>query len=224
MARILIVDDEVRMRQLLELYLRPYGHTCLLADSAEQALQLVQTVPIDLGLLDVMMPEVDGWTLCQNIRQFADFPIIMVTARNQREDVLRGHEVGADDYLSKPIQEGELLARIELLVGKTQNQAIMFHGLRYDASSYRCDYEGKRVLLTKKEFQLVGKLLHSKNRVLSRERILESVWGYDQSLEPRTVDSHIRHVRENLRDVGFPIDRYLETIRGIGYRMTDYPE
>lgn len=224
MARILIVDDEVRMRQLLELYLRPYGHTCLLAESAEQALQLVQTVPIDLALLDVMMPEVDGWTLCQNIRQFADFPIIMVTARNQREDVLHGHEVGADDYVSKPIQEGELLARIELLIRKSRNGEINFHGLQYDSAAYRCEYEGQRILLTKKEFQLLGKLLHAKNTILSRERLLESVWGYENMLEPRTVDSHIRHVREKLRDAGFPIDRYLETVRGIGYRLTDYPD
>ncbi len=180
MARILIVDDEPRMLQLMKLYLTPYGHTCHLVDSAQKALKLVRSVPIDLALLDVMMPEMDGWTLCQKIRQIADFPIIMVTARNQKEDILRGHEVGADDYVAKPIHEGELLARIELLIGRVKQEQETFHGLSYDAAAYRCEFNQQKILLTKTEFQLLGKLLASKNRILSREQLVLSLWGDDR--------------------------------------------
>ena len=221
MARILIVDDEPRMLQLMKLYLTPYGHTCHLVDSAQKVLKLVRSVPIDLALLDVMMPEMDGWTLCQKIRQVADFPIIMVTARNQKEDILRGHEVGADDYVAKPIHEGELLARIELLIGRIKQEEETFHGLSYDAAAYRCEFKQQKILLTKTEFQLLGKLLASKNRILSREQLVLSLWGDDQSIEPRTIDSHIRHLREKLRRAGFPIDVHLETVRGVGYRLLE---
>lgn len=221
MARILIVDDEQRMLQLMKLYLVPYGHTCHLADSAEKALDIVKTVPIDLALLDVMMPDMDGWTLCENIRRMADFPIIMVTARNQMEDVLRGRKVGADDYVAKPIHEGELLGRIELLIGREKREQYAFHGLQYDVAGYHCTFDGQKILLTKTEFQLLGKLLTSVNGVLSREQLVLSLWGDDQSIEPRTIDSHMRHLREKLRRSGFPIDEYLETVRGVGYRLLE---
>ncbi|MDW2887008.1 response regulator transcription factor [Exiguobacterium artemiae] len=221
MARILIVDDEQRMLQLMKLYLAPYGHTCHLVDSAEKALEIVKTVPIDIALLDVMMPEMDGWTLCENIRRIADFPIIMVTARNQMEDVVRGRTVGADDYVAKPIHEGELLGRIELLIGREKREQYIFHGLHYDAAGYDCSFNEQKILLTKTEFQLLGKLLGSVNGILSREQLVRSLWGDDQSIEPRTIDSHMRHLREKLRRSGFPIDQYLETVRGVGYRWLE---
>ncbi|MCK2158804.1 MULTISPECIES: response regulator transcription factor [Exiguobacterium] len=221
MARILIVDDEQRMLQLMKLYLEPYGHTCHLVDSAEKALEIVKTVPIDLALLDVMMPDMDGWTLCENIRRMVDFPIIMVTARNQMEDVLRGRKVGADDYVAKPIHEGELLGRIELLIGREKREQYTFHGLQYDVAGYHCTFNEQKILLTKTEFQLLGKLLASVNGILSREQLVLSLWGDDQSIEPRTIDSHMRHLREKLRRSGFPIDEYLETVRGVGYRLLE---
>lgn len=224
MARILIVDDEQRMLQLMKLYLTPYGHTCHLVDSAEKALEIVKTVPIDIALLDVMMPEMDGWTLCESIRRIADFPIIMVTARNQMEDVVRGRTVGADDYVAKPIHEGELLGRIELLIGREKREQYTFHGLHYDAAGYDCSFNEHKILLTKTEFQLLGKLLGSVNGILSREQLVRSLWGDDQSIEPRTIDSHMRHLREKLRRSGFPIDQYLETVRGVGYRWLEQPK
>jgi len=224
MARILIVDDEQRMLQLMKLYLTPYGHTCHLVDSAEKAIEIVKTVPIDIALLDVMMPEMDGWTLCENIRRIADFPIIMVTARNQMEDVVRGRTVGADDYVAKPIHEGELLGRIELLIGREKREQYTFHGLHYDAKGYDCSFNEQKILLTKTEFQLLGKLLASVNRILSREQLVRSLWSDDQSIEPRTIDSHMRHLREKLRRSGFPIDQYLETVRGVGYRWLEQPK
>lgn len=214
MPHVLIVDDEPRMLELLKLYIQPYGYTCQLVDSAQQALDLCRQHVFDLILLDVMMPDMDGWTCCRLIREHSNIPILMVTARNQREDIIRTREVGANDYISKPIQEGELIGRMEVLL---QQQ---YDGLSYDRESYRCSYLQQKISLTKTEFELLGVFLDSPRRVWTRDQLTTMLWGAEASVDERTIDSHTRHLREKLRVCGFPIEQHLETVRGIGYRWT----
>ncbi|WP_047395058.1 MULTISPECIES: response regulator transcription factor [unclassified Exiguobacterium] len=212
MPHVLIVDDEPRMLELLKLYIQPYGYTCQLVDSAQQALELCCQNVFDLILMDVMMPDMDGWTCCRLIRKHSNIPILMVTARNQREDIIRTREVGANDYISKPIQEGELIGRMEVLL--QQRHA----GLSYDREGYRCCYLQQTISLTKTEFELLGVFLDSPRRVWTRNQLTTMLWGAEASVDERTIDSHIRHLREKLRVCGFPIEQHLETVRGIGYR------
>jgi len=212
MPHVLIVDDEPRMLELLKLYIQPYGYTCQLVDSAQQALDLCRQNVFDLILLDVMMPEMDGWTCCRLIREHSNVPILMVTARNQREDIIRTREVGANDYVSKPIQEGELIGRMEVLLQQR------YDGLSYDRKGYRCSYLQQTISLTKTEFELLGVFLDSPRRIWTRDQLTTLLWGAEASVEERTIDSHIRHLREKLRVADFPIEQHLETVRGIGYR------
>jgi DNA-binding response OmpR family regulator len=220
MYTILLVDDEKRMLDLLDLYLSPKGYRCVKCESGSDAIQYLENHKVDLVLLDIMMPELDGWETCKRIREFSDVPIIMVTARDQTLDVVKGLNMGADDYITKPFDEAELLARIEAVlrrfVGKRSK--IEFQGLVWDEDEHKVLYQNKPVFLTPKEFSILGLFLKHPNRVFNREQIIVSLWGYDANTEERTIDSHVKNIREKLRQVGFPIDQFLQTVWGIGYK------
>ena len=222
MKKILLVDDEIRMLDLLALYLTPRGYTCEKMTSAHDVLPYIETEKADLIILDVMMPGLDGWDACKEIRKISDIPIIMLTARTEKIDVVKGLKLGADDYISKPFDEEELTARIEAVLRRKKSEdQIEFAGLLLRQDSFELQYNQKQVPLTPKEFSLLGLFLQNRNKVFTREHLLTSVWGYAVATEDRTVDSHVRNLREKLRKTGFPIDDYLTTVWGVGYKWLE---
>lgn len=221
MAKILIVDDEERMRNLISLYLSPAGFECVPISSGTGALNYLLKKSCDLVILDVMMPGMDGWETCKKIKELSDVPIIMLTARTDKSDVVKGLSKGADDYITKPFDSGELLARIEAIFRRTKLQKdtmIHFNGLFWNPDSYTLSYEDTPIQVTPKEFSLVGLFLKYPNRVFTRERLLTIIWGLEAGTEDRTIDSHIRNIRDKLRNAGFPIDDHLTTVWGVGYK------
>ncbi|WP_284140818.1 MULTISPECIES: response regulator transcription factor [unclassified Virgibacillus] len=219
MYKVLIVDDEQRMLDLLALYLRPHSYICQKALGAKEALSKLKEDVFDIVLLDIMMPDMNGWELCGEIRRFSDVPIIMVTARDQQEDLVKGLKLGADDYITKPFNDGELLARMEALLRRVQPQdRVEVNGLVWDKDRFEVLYKGKQIKMTPKEFSMIGKFMQNPDRVFSREQLIELLWGYDSHTEGRTIDSHVRNMREKIRQAGFPIDDHFRTVWGIGYK------
>jgi DNA-binding response OmpR family regulator len=220
MYTILLVDDEKRMLDLLDLYLSPKGYNCVKCESGLSAIQYLENNKADLVLLDIMMPELDGWETCKRIREFSNVPIIMVTARDQTLDIVKGLNIGADDYITKPFDEAELLARIEAVLRRSvgKRSKIEFQGLVWDEDEHKVRYQNEPIFLTPKEFAVLGLFLKNPSRVFSREQIIMSLWGYNANTEERTIDSHVKNIREKLRQVGFPIDQFLQTVWGVGYK------
>lgn len=222
MKTLLLIDDEPRMLELLSLYLEPDFH-CIARHSVREALVDLETQHVDLVLLDIMMPEMSGWQACQEIRGHWDIPIIMLTAKGERTDIVKGLNLGADDYIVKPFDEEELMARIHAVLrrAKIEGDMIIFQGLRLNKESYELHFQQKEIPLTPKEFAMLLLLLEHRNKVFSREHLMNVIWGYDVAIEDRTIDSHVRNLREKLRRVGFPVDDYLQTVWGIGYKWVD---
>ncbi|WP_431800691.1 response regulator transcription factor [Halobacillus andaensis] len=219
MTRILLVDDEQRMLELLQLYLEPHGYECDAVLSGKEALDLMNRRNYHLVLLDVMMKDLDGFETCKRMKEKTDTPIIMVTARDQKQDILRGFRFGADDYITKPFDEDILLARIHVLVRRQEKGvSISTAGLEWNEEMHQLSYQEKEIRLTPKEFRLIGLLMKHPGRVFERDHLLELIWGMDSFTESRTIDSHVRNVRDKIRVYGFPIDDYLKTIWGVGYK------
>ncbi|ARI78631.1 response regulator transcription factor [Halobacillus mangrovi] len=222
MIRILLVDDEQRMLDLLKLYLSPHGFTCDQALSGIEALDKLNDHSYDLVLLDVMMKDIDGFETCRQMRKVTTIPIIMVTAKDQKQDILQGLHIGADDYITKPFDEDILIARIEALLRRGSKQRkIIQNDLVWNQETHQLHYSGKEIRLTPKEFQLLGLLLKRPNQVYARDDLLQLVWGFDSETEGRTIDSHVRNLREKIRKHGYPIDHHLKTIWGIGYKWIE---
>jgi DNA-binding response OmpR family regulator len=224
MNKALLVDDEKRMLDLLALYLKPYNYECTKALGADEALLFLEEELFDIVLLDIMMPEMDGWDLCKQIRQISDVPIIMVTAREQKEDIVRGLKLGADDYITKPFNEDELLARMEaLLRRRSPTGSIEINGLIWNETQHEFSYQNKPIRLTPKEFDMIGYLIKNPNQVFEREQLIELIWGFESETGGRTVDSHVRNIREKIRQAGFPIDEHFITVWGLGYKWINAP-
>jgi DNA-binding response OmpR family regulator len=227
LRKILLVDDEIRMLDLLSLYLTPKGYHCIKMTSASSAIQYLSEESVDLILLDVMMPEMNGWDACKQIRTMGNTPIIMLTARSEKVDIVKGLKMGADDYISKPFDEEELFARIEAILRRnkgisgTNAETISFNGLVLNEDSFELSYQNRLVPVTPKEFSLLSLLLKNRNKVFTREHLLTTIWGYAVATEDRTIDSHVRNLRDKLRKVGFPVEDYLTTVWGLGYKWMD---
>lgn len=225
MKTVLLIDDEQRMLDLLSLYLSPYDYKCIKKVSGKDGIQFLEKDDVDIVILDVMMPEMDGWTTCKKIRGFSNVPIIMLTARSAKEDIVKGLKTGADDYLSKPFNEQELLARIEAVIRRTcgpnnEEKLIVFNNLTLNQSTFEVKYINKEITFTPKEFSLLELFLNYTNKVFSREHLLTTLWGLRAETEDRTIDSHIRNIREKLRHAGFPVDKHLKTVWGVGYKWS----
>ncbi|WP_059172841.1 response regulator transcription factor [Bacillus sp. FJAT-27445] len=223
MKTILLVDDEKRMLDLLDLYITPNGYFCVKKQSGAEALDYLENKKVNLVILDVMMPDMDGLATCKKIRETYDVPIIMLTARDSTEDVVKGLKIGADDYLTKPFNEKELLARMEAVMRRTKDTSqdfLTFNGLKLDQESYSTSFKNELISLTPKEFTLLGLLVGHPNKVFTRDHLLSTVWGYNSNVDDRTIDSHIRNVRDKLRKVGFPVDVHLKTVWGVGYKWS----
>jgi DNA-binding response OmpR family regulator len=223
MSTILLVDDETRMLDLLALYLTPAGYKCVKRTSGNEAISFLEDNHADLVLLDVMMPEMDGWETCSEIRRHWDIPVIMLTARSEKPDVVRGLKIGADDYITKPFDEGELIARIEAVLRRqsVKSPLLNFNGLKLNTDSYDVQYNGILIPLTPKEFALLSLFLQNINKVFTREHLISTIWGYGVDTEDRTIDSHVRNLRDKLRKSGFAVDDYLSTVWGVGYKWID---
>lgn len=225
MQKVLLVDDEKRMLDLVSLYLQPHRYLCKKALGAHEALAYLEKEVFDIILLDIMMPDMDGWELCREIRKFSDVPIIMLTAREQQEDIIKGLNLGADDYITKPFNEEELLARMKaLLRRRTPKNTIEVEGLLWDEDRFELTYDKHSIKLTPKEFLMVGHLMKNSDKVFTREQLIQLIWGFDSETEGRTIDSHVRNVREKIRQSGFPVDEHFLTVWGIGYKWINEME
>lgn len=217
---VLIVDDEARMRKLIKDFLIIKKYNIIEAGDGEEAIEIFEKNQnkIDLVLLDIMMPKVDGWTVLRNIRQVSKIPVIMLTARGEEQDELFGFELGVDEYISKPFSPKILVARIEAILKRTkgnQRKIKDFDGIIIDEEGRTVTVDGKKVELSLREYELLKYLLDNERVALSRDKILNNVWNYDYYGDSRTIDSHIKKIRHKLGRKG----KYIETIRGIGYKF-----
>ena len=222
---ILVVDDEENIVELCRLYLEKEGFRVAAAPGGEEALRLFEEQHPALVILDIMIPEPDGWEVCRRIRSRSSTPIIMLTAREDEVDKVVGLELGADDYLTKPFSPRELVARVKAVLRRTRPEAFsqeVLHvdDLVIDAPRRKVLQGGKEVELTPREFDLLHVLALNRGMVMTREMLLERVWGYDYYGDTRTVDVHIRHVREKLGD-DHQNPRYLVTVWGVGYKFRE---
>ena len=226
MARkILIVDDEPLIVKGLKYSLEQDGYETDSAVDGEEAVNKFFAGQFDLVLLDVMLPKIDGIEVCQRIREKSNVPIIMLTAKGDEVDKILGLELGADDYITKPFSVRELIARVKALLRRAapQNEEegiLHVGGLTIDVGNYEAFRNGEKLSLTLKEFELLKLLVLSRGKVLTRDFLLDRIWGYEFYGETRTVDVHIRHIRQKLGDDA----HYIETIRGVGYKFNDRQE
>lgn len=225
MSTILLVEDETTLAEALRYNLEREGYTVLLASDGIQGLELARREHPDLLVLDIMLPRLDGFSVCRILRQESDLPIMMLTARQDEVDRIAGLELGADDYVSKPFSLGEFLARVRAIMRRTErqprvaNREVLEAGIiRVDTSSRRAWRESNELTLPQKEFDLLTCLIRNRGIALSRDLLLERVWGLDFLGDSRTVDVHIRWLREKIEpDPARP--RYIQTVRGVGYRF-----
>lgn len=217
---ILVVDDEARMRKLIKDFLAAKGYSIIEAEDGEKALQIFEEnqPKIDLILLDVMMPKLDGWSVLRQIRQTSKVPIIMLTARGEEQDELFGFELGVDEYISKPFSPKILVARVEAILKRTKGDTKEikdYGGIQIDKEGRTVSVDGKLIELSLREYELLAYLVENENIALSRDKILNNVWNYDYYGDSRTIDSHVKKIRHKLGKKG----KYIKTIRGIGYKF-----
>lgn len=216
---ILVVDDDRRIRQMLSLYLKGHGYNVLEAEDGEKALDVfyANSSKIDLIMLDVMMPGKDGFAVLEELRETSLIPVMMVTAKDQDYDQVKGFKCGADDYISKPFSPTVLLARMESILRrcspKAQFRVLECGGVQLQMKSKTLKVDGAPVTLTQKEFDLLTYLMSNPREVLSRNQILNAIWNYDYEGDPRTVDTHIKQLRAKLKDYG----AFIRTVHGAGY-------
>lgn len=221
-VRILVVDDEERMREMIREYTSPEGFVIDEASNGVEAVEFFKKEKYSLVLLDVMMPKMDGWTTCREIRKISQVPVIMLTARGEEYDKLFGFELGVDDYIVKPFSPKELLARMKAIIRRSaaagagsESEKASFEGLSVEFNSRNVYVEGSPVSLTPKEYELLVFFIHNPNRVFSRDQLLNSVWGYDFIGDDRTVDTHIKMLRESLQKYR----KFIVTVWGTGYKF-----
>ena len=219
--KILIVEDEANIRELLRLYLEREGYTVLEAENGVEGIKKWKSDKPDMLLLDVMMPVMDGWAVCREIRAESDVPIIMLTAKGETADRVSGLEMGADDYIVKPLEMPEVIARVRAVFRRMAPddapEKLSFDNLVFDKQAYDLVIKGKRVDAPPKEIELLYFLASSPNRVFTRAQLLDDVWGFDYFGDTRTVDVHVKRLREKLEGVS---DKWeLKTVWGVGYKF-----
>jgi len=224
MSQILMVDDDAHIRELVRVFLRNEGFEVIEAVDGMDALSKLDSVKVDLAIIDVMMPNMDGWELCQELKATFDIPILMLTAKGETGQKLKGFQLGTDDYLVKPFEPLELVARVKALLKRYRiesSQTIQIGKLTMDRKTYLVIDNGENLTLPLKEFELLFKLASYPGRTFSREQLIEDIWGYDFHGNDRTLDVHISRLRER-----FPEEKHsfkITTIRGLGYRLEVHP-
>jgi two-component system, OmpR family, response regulator len=220
MNTILVVDDDSHVRELVRIFLQREGFAVVEAIDGVEALEKLATRKADLVILDILMPQMDGWELCRQLRMVYDIPILMLTAKGETSQKLKGFQIGTDDYLVKPFEPLEVVARVKALLKRYRiatSQTIRVGELCMDRKTFEVNVRGESITLPLKEFELLFKLAGSPGRTFSRDQLIEDIWGYDFDGNERTLDVHINRLRDR-----FPDDRHafrLRTIRGVGYRL-----
>lgn len=221
MAKLLVVDDESKIREVIKEYAEFNGHEVDEAGDGMSALGLVKLNDYDLVVMDIMMPKLDGYSACKEIRKIKDIPIIMLSARGEEYDKLFGFELGIDDYVVKPFSPKELMARVNAVLARRKtresgdSKVLEFGGLSINIQGRSVVVNGEKVELTPKEYDLLFYLVQNKNIALSRDKLLSDIWGYDFFGDDRTIDTHIKNLRNNLGEYR----DYIVTLRGVGYKF-----
>jgi two-component system, OmpR family, response regulator len=224
MTKIMMVDDDPHIRELVRHFLQVEGFEVHEANDGIQALNTLESVKPDLIILDIMMPNMDGWELCRELRENYDFPLLMLTAKGETTQKIKGFDLGTDDYLVKPFDPLELVIRVKALLKRYRiavSQTVQVGELQLDRTTYEVVADGESFMLPLKEFELLFKLASYPGKTFSREQLIEDLWGYDYEGNERTVDVHINRLRER-----FPELRYgykISTVRGLGYRLEAAP-
>ncbi len=217
--KILVVDDEARMRKLVKDFLSVKGFSVVEASNGEEAVDVFfEQKDIVLIILDVMMPKMDGWETCKTIRKYSQVPIIMLTARSEERDELQGFDLGVDEYISKPFSPKILVARVDAILRRSNAvpaDAVEIGGICIDKAAHQVTIDGKDIDLSYKEFELLAYFLENQGIALSREKILNNVWNYDYFGDARTIDTHVKKLRNKMGDKG----DYIKTIWGMGYKF-----
>lgn len=223
--KILVVEDDINIRELISFNLKNQGYNVIEADNGLVGLKNIKDHHPNMVLLDVMLPGMDGFEVCKEVRrtnEISDTPIIMLTAKGEEFDRVLGLELGADDYITKPFSVRELLARVKAVLRRTNIKPVtnnlIFNDISLNFEKHEVLKKGTKIDLTLKEFELLEMLIKNKGRVLTRELLLDKIWGYEYIGETRTVDVHIRHLRQKI-ELDDKNPRYIETIRGVGYRF-----
>ena len=222
MSKILVVDDEFRIRQIIRKYAEFEGHTVEEAVDGMQAIEICRNNHYDLIIMDVMMPELDGFSACREIRKFSSTPVIMLSARGEEYDKIHGFELGSDDYVVKPFSPKELMMRVNAVIKRSsnarpedKNDTFRYEGLQVDFSARIVTIDGNRVEMTPKEYDLFFYMVKNKGLALTREKLISEVWGYDFFGDERTLDTHIKLLRKSLGEYS----KCIVTLRGVGYRF-----
>ncbi|MGN1348662.1 MAG: response regulator transcription factor [Acutalibacteraceae bacterium] len=225
MKKIIVADDEMRIRKLVADFLKREGYEPVEAENGQQALDLFEKLKDEVALLilDIMMPEYNGWEVCRKIRENSDVPIILLTARSEEFDELTGYEAGADDYVTKPFSPSVLMKRVAALLRRADGSSKTRNGksisnLIINEEAHEVHLNGTELELTLKEYNILLKLMENPGRVYSREQLLDSIWGYDYVGDIRTVDSHVARLRTKLGEWGI---KHLKTVYGIGYKIEE---
>ncbi len=222
MITILMVDDDPHIRELLRLYLQREGYRLLEAADGQEALDILGMESVQLAIVDIMMPNVDGYVLCKEIRQYYDIPVIMLTAKGEISDKEKAYTAGTDDYVVKPFEPQEVLFRVRALLRRYQminQEEIQIGATIIDRKSYTVYTEGKTIILPLKEFELLAQLASFPNRIFTREQLIDRVWGNDFEGNDRTVDVHIKRLRERFGQAQG--DFTIQTVRGLGYKIEE---
>ena len=224
MSKILIVDDDPHIRELVRVFLRNDSFDVIEAADGVEALSILDSTKVDVAVIDIMMPRMDGWKLCQELKATFDMPVLMLTARGETSQKLKGFELGTDDYLVKPFEPLELVARVKALLKRYRveaSQRIQIGSLTIDQKTYQITDHEENLTIPLKEFELLFKLASYPGRTFSREQLIEDIWGYDFHGNDRTLDVHVFRLRER-----FPEENHsfrIATIRGLGYRLEIRP-
>ena len=218
MAKILIVEDEKNMQEISAEYMQRGGHTCFTADDGMDALLMLKNNPMDLMILDIMMPHLDGFSVCRMAREMSNLPIIMLTAKSSEDDKLKGYDLGADDYITKPFSPKVLLAKAKALLRRSSvlpADTVNAGKISIIPASHKVFVEGQEITLTYKEYELLYFFISNPGQIFSREQLLNRIWGYDFEGTTRTVDTHIKTLRQKLGDEG----RHIVTLIRSGYKF-----
>lgn len=218
MANILIVEDEKNMQEIIVDYMRRGGHTCFTADDGVDALMILKNNPMDLMILDIMMPHLDGFSVCKMAREMSDLPIIMLTAKSGEDDKLKGYDLGADDYMIKPFSPKVLLAKANALLRRSSAipaDTVNAGKISVIPASHKVFVDGQEIALTHKEYELLHFFMVNPGQIFSREQLLNRIWGYDFEGTTRTVDTHIKTLRQKLGDEG----KHIVTLIRSGYKF-----
>ena len=218
MASVLVVEDEKNMQEIIAEYMQRGGHTCFTADDGIDALMVLKNDPVDLMILDIMMPHLDGFSVCKMAREMSGLPIIMLTAKSNEDDKLKGYDLGADDYITKPFSPNVLLAKVNALLRRSSvllADTLNAGKISVIPASHKVFLDGQEIALTYKEYELLHFFISNPGQVFSREQLLNRIWGYDFTGTTRTVDTHIKTLRQKLGEEG----RHIVTLIRSGYKF-----